>query len=491
MNSHFTSRCRLPGGTVIVLLALVPVLLGLPAAAGEEVPLVGTDTRHREALSLTAYSQGFALVSESRRVELPAGRLRLQWDDVAQQLDPDSVVLTVGEASGNITLLEQYFDGDLVGPARLLELHVGREVTVVQEDRDLREKRTVARLLSTAGPTLEIGGAVVVGHPGRLEFPELPDGLLLRPALGWLARCDSAGARLLETRYLTGGIDWRAGYRLDLNSEEDEAGLEAWVSLENRSGVDFEEAVLKLVAGDVNRSAPPPAGNHRAARMAAPRAEMDMAAGAGFDQASLSSYHLYTLERPATLADNRTSRLPFTEAPAVPVKRELVLRGQPSHGRGQYGEPQREPVQLVLRVKNEEVSGLGRPLPAGTWQVYKRDDSGASLFLGESRAGHSARGGEVVLGIGNSFDVTAERIQTDYRKLSNVRWDVETAYRITLRNASGRDEVVAVREQLNGQWELRSANREHRRVDASTLGFEIPVAAGETTVLEYRVAIDW
>lgn len=492
MNSGITFP-RLPGGGVLVgLLILVPAAVVLPAAAGDGAVPVISDTIQRESIAVTAYSQGFALVSERRRVELPAGSLRLHWDGVARQLDPDSVVLADIAAPASLSLLEQFFDDDVVSPARLMELHVGREVTVVQEDRELREKRTAARLLSTAGPTLEIDGAVVVGHPGRLEFPELPDGLLLRPALGWLAESASAGSRLLEARYLTGGVDWRAVYRLDLNSAEDAAALEAWVSVENRSGATFEDVELQLVAGDVNRTAPPLRHEARAA-MAARAGYADVAAEAApaFGGETLSAYHLYTLERPATLADNRTSRLPFAAAAGVPVQRELVLRGQPSHSRGQYGEPRREPVQVLLRVKNEKASGLGRALPAGTWQVYKQDGRGRRLFLGESRFGHSAAGGEVVLGIGNSFDVTAERVQTDYRKLSNVRWDVETAYRITLRNASGRDEVVRVREELNGQWELRGASFEHRRADASTLGFDVPVAAGEEAVLEYRVAIDW
>lgn len=494
MNTGMIFSRRKLIGALFCLTALAAAAVGSSpvAAEGDARALIAAIADQREDLALTAYSQGFGLVSDLRGVDLPAGPFQLRWDDVPEQLDPSSVVLVPAGGPGGLTVLEQYYDDDLVTPGRLMDLFVGREITLVQEDESLLEKRTRARLLSVSGPTLEIDGTVVVGHPGRVELPELPLGLLLRPALGWLAESEPAGRRLLEVRYITGGIDWSAGYRLELNQNEDAADLAAWVSVENRSGADFPDAVLRLVAGDVNRLFPAVEYHARGKRMA-PAAMKDSAAGsgAGFGEESLAEYYLYTLDRKAAILDNRTTRLAFAEASAVPVQRELTLRGNPSHSRNRYGEVQRESVSVVLRVKNSEAAGLGRPLPAGVWQVYKKDGSGAPLFLGEDRFGHSARGTEVVIGIGNSFDVTAERVQTDYRKLSNVRWDVETAYRITLRNGGSRDEEVLVREPVQGQWEVRGASHTHSRVDASTLGFRVPVAAGGETVLEYRVAIDW
>ncbi len=492
MNSEKMVRSRI----LMVAICCSAVLITDPAAVwpADDPALVTSTAEQREELALTVYNQGFGLVSDVRRVDLPRGSFQMRWADVAQQLDPDSVALVQPGGAEGLTVLEQFYDDDLVAPARLMEFYVGREITLVQEDRDLREKRITARLLSTSGPTVEVDGAVVLGHPGRVELPELPPGLLLRPALGWLAHSgEAAGPTLLEARYLTGGIGWTAVYRLGLNRDEDAADLAGWVSVENRSGTDFPGALLRLVAGDVNRIAPAARHDSRAKILRAPAAEMDYAAeaGAGFGEEALSGYHLYTLERPAAVLDNRTTRIALAEASGVPVTRQLVLRGNPAHSRNRYGEPQQEPVAVVLRLGNSEKNGLGRPLPAGVWQVFKEDASGTQLFIGENRIGHSARGTEVVIGVGHSFDVTAERVQTDYRKLSNVRWDVETAWRITLRNGSARGVEVLVREPVQGQWELRSASQEHTRVDATTLGFEVPVAAGSSTVLEYRVAIDW
>jgi hypothetical protein len=496
MHTEKSSCCRFPSCAVLCLAVLVSGPDALSRAAGSEAaeaPLITATLDQREELALTVYSQGFGLVSDRRRVDLPGGSFRLRWDGVPEQLDPASVFLAPVGGKEGLTILEQFYDDDLVSPARLLELYVGREITLVQEDRDLREKRTPARLLSTSGPTVEVDGTVVVGHPGRIELPELPPGLLLRPSLGWLAAGKTSGRMLLEARYLTGGLTWTAGYRLDLNQEETAAELSGLVSVENRSGTDYPDVSLRLVAGDVNRQAPGGQNSGRNKMMRAPAAEMDMAAGsaADFGEEALSGYYLYTLGRSAAVLDNRTTRLSLVEAAGVPVERQLILRGNPMHPGSSYGEVQREPVAVVLRVKNSEKDGLGRPLPAGVWQVFKEDSSGAQLFLGESRFGHSARGTEVVIGVGNSFDVTAERVQTDYRELSNVRWDVETAYRITLRNGGSRDVEVLVREPVQGQWELRGASQDHTRVDASTLGFTVAVAAGSSAVLEYRVAIDW
>ncbi len=388
---------------------LLGAALVFTGAAADDSTLVTAVADQRQELNLTLYNQGFGLVGDLRELDLPAGRFRLQWDGVARQLDPGTVVLNSADGAEGPVILEQVFDEDLVSPARLLELHVGREVILVQEDRDLRVKRTRARLLSTAGPTYEVEGRVVVGHPGRVEMPGgLPEGLLLQPALGWLVESAAAGPRRLEARYLTNGMGWSAGYRLELHSDETVADLNGWVSVENRSGTDFPGVVLRLVAGDVNRETS--SGRYNARNMPmAPAMEMDRAAAAppGFGEQSFSSYHLYTLERSADILDNQTTRLTFTEAAGLPVQRELLLRGNPGHRRNRYGEVQREKVAVVLRLQNSEKDGLGRPLPAGVWQVFKADDSGTQLFLGEDRFGHSARGGEVVIGIGSSFDVTA------------------------------------------------------------------------------------
>ncbi len=495
MHTEKSTSCRFLSCAILCLAVLIS---GSDATSRADVSerdaqLITARLDQREALALTVYTQGFGLVSDVRRVELPSGSFRLRWDDVPEQLDPDTVTLVQAAGGGGLTVMEQFYDDDLVSPARLLELYVGREITLVQEDRDLREKRTRARLLSTSGPTVEVDGTVVVGHPGRIELPALPPNLLLSPSLGWLAASETSGRALLEARYLTGGISWTAGYRLDLNQEETAADLTGWVSVENRSGSDFPDVALRLVAGDVNRLDHGGQYSGRSKMMRAPAAEMDMAAGsgAGFGEEALSGYYLYTLGRTAAVLNNRTTRLSLVEAAGVPLERQLILRGNPTHSRNVYGEVQREPVAVVLRVGNSEKDGLGRPLPAGVWQVFKKDSSGAQLFIGESLFGHSARGTEVVIGVGNSFDVTAERVQTDYRKLSNVRWDVETAYRITLRNGSDSDVEVLVREPVQGQWEIRGASQAHTRVDASTLGFTVAVAAGASTVLEYRVAIDW
>jgi len=471
------------------LFTMVTVFAGAEAVGTGPVT---AEPGQRQRLSLTVYNQGFGLVNDVREVDLPAGRFKLIWGAVPDQLDPDSVSLGPADEVDGPAILEQVFDEDLVGPARLLELFIGRDVTLVQEDLELREKRTRARLLSSSGPTLEVDGRVVVGHPGRIEFPELPDGLLLRPALGWFLESRTTGRRLLAAQYLTGGVGWSAGYRLDLNHEEDQGRLNGWVSVVNRSGADFAGAELRLVAGEVNRISG--GARHDARAKSIPRAAMmdaEYDSAGGFGQEALSGYHLYTLERPAAILDNRTTRLAFAEAPAVAVTRQLVLRGNPSHNRSRHGEVQREPVTVVLRLKNSEGSGLGRPLPAGVWQVFKRDASGTDLFLGESHFGHTARGAEVVIETGRSFDVSAERVQTDHRKPGNVRWDVETAWRITLRNGSQRDEEVLVREPMQGQWELRGASHPHTRIDAATLGFQVPVGAGSSVTLEYRVAIDW
>jgi hypothetical protein len=282
-------------------------------------------------------------------------------------------------------------------------------------------------------------------------------------------------------------MTWSADYVAVVDEDDKRADLTGWVTIDNRCGATFEDATLKLVAGDVRRAGPPPAVVYEAMAVKA-RAP----AAPQFEEEAFFEYHLYTLERPTTLKDNQTKQLSLFQAPGVAVTKRLLLIGQPSWFHSQYGDLTRgEKVSVVLELKNAKDQGLGIPLPKGVVRVYKKDRSGAEQFVGEDSIDHTPRDETVKLKVGEAFDVVADRTQVDYRAIGERR--SESAFEVSIRNRKEKEDVtVTVREPMGGgDWELLTSSLPGKKIDVGTLEFEVPVPHGQEVKLTYRVRVKW
>ncbi|WP_310449883.1 DUF4139 domain-containing protein [Sulfuritalea sp.] len=468
------------------------IFLAAGLAHGAEAPReVSSGAAEREAVAVTVYHDDLALVKERRRVELPAGLTRLSLRDVAAQMRPETALLRA--VSGQpLGLVEQNFDFDLLTPQKLLEKYVGREVTVIRphptSDAERREKATVLAAGQAGYPTaiLRFADRIETGVPGRLAFDAVPANLRDRPTLSVLLEA-AGGKQTVELSYLTGGLSWQADYVANLSTDGKSLDLNAWVTLTNRSGAGFDDAVLQLVAGTVNRVRQTDSRVYAMAAPAAARAKAQEAT-----QEALLDYHLYSFERPTRIADNQTKQLALLAASAVPVRREYLLAGNDWYYRdrqvqqfGQIGQKLKPAVFLEFENKG----AIGRPLPAGIVRVYARDSKGAAQFVGEDRIGHTAKNEKLKLRLGEAFDITAERRQTGYRRIAdNVS---ETAWRIELRNAKDEAVTVRVQEPLPGDWEMLQQSHPHSKESARVAVWNIAVPAGGTTLLEYTVRVKW
>jgi hypothetical protein len=361
---------------------------------------------------------------------------------------------------------------------RILEKYVGQDVAWIQEDGS----RVQGTLLGmTGGPVFRVGGEVVFEVPGRLALPTLPANLRDRPTLAWLARSARRGAADLEASYVTHGMSWQADYVLQLDEAGKRADLQAWVSVDNRSGGSFEGARLLLVAGDVNQVRPEPA-----VMMSMERA-MKSAAADGFVEESLYDYHLYTLQRPTALLDNQIKQISLFDASGLKVARQYRVSGQTYFFRGTGRLDDKPVVEVSYKLENTAGNALGKPLPAGVVRVYGRSAAGGRQLLGEDRIAHTPVDETVELRIGNAFDIKAERVRTDSRKLADDLY--RHSFAITLRNHKSEAVVVEVVEPVGGFWEINASSLPARKVDASTLAFDVPVPAGGETVLTYTVDV--
>lgn len=438
----------------------------------------------REAMALTVYNDDLALVKERRRVRLPAGMVRLDLREVSGQMRPETALLHATSGSP-VEVIEQNFDFDLLTPAKLLEKYVGREVTVLRANpttgEDRAEKATV--LAASDGTVLRFADRIETGVPGRIVFGSVPPNLRDRPTLSVLLAA-AGGPQLLELSYLTGGLSWKADYVASLAPDSRHMDLSGWVTLTNRSGAAYDDTRLQLVAGSVNRVRTPQPMIAYAMPAPAP-----MAKRAEVAQESLMDYHLYSFERPTSIADNQTKQLALLSAAAIPVRREYVLTGGEWYYRERHGLIGQK-LKPAVFVEFENKGGqLGKPLPAGIVRVYAKDAKGAAQFVGEDRIEHTAKSEKVRLRLGEAFDITAERKQTAYRKLGDAT--AESAWRIELRNAKEEPVVVKVQEPMPGDWEIVQETQQSTKESARSAAWKVEVPAGGSAVLEYTVRVRW
>src|SRR5206468_4048937 len=293
----------------------------LAHAAVEEMP---STLKDQQSVAITIYNENLALVKDTRRVTLEAGPNRLALREVSGRMRPETAQLRSLSQPGALTLVEKNFEFDILTPAKRLEKHVGRTVRVVktQPTTGAESVETATVLAASNGVVLRIGDRIETGLPGRIVYDGVPANLRDRPTLVTELLSARAGAQTLELSYLSGGLSWKADYVAELNGADSALDLNGWVTLTNTSGTAYPSARLQLVAGDVNRVRDEmklAAGRVRA--MAAPEA-----AASDMKQESLFEYHLYTLGRPTTIADNQMKQLALLSAGAVPAAKELVLQ---------------------------------------------------------------------------------------------------------------------------------------------------------------------
>ena len=445
----------------------------------------------QQSVAVTIYNENLALIKDTRRVVLDPGPNRLALREVSARMRPETALLRSLSNPGSLTLLEQNFDFDLLTPQKLLEKYVGREVRVfrVNQKTGIESMETATVLAANGGVVLKVGDRIETGLPGRIVYDGVPANLRDRPTLVSELHSARSGPQTLELSYLSGGLAWKADYVAELNASDSALDLNGWVTLTNTSGTAYPNAKLQLVAGDVNRV-------QDEMRMAAKSLGMMRAeapAPRQMRQEDLFEYHLYTLQRPTTIADNQTKQVALLGATAVPVVKELVLAGSDYYYRsGVGGIGQKMKVGVFVQFENREASHLGLPMPKGVVRVYKKDSSGNAQFIGEDRIDHTPKNENVRLKLGDAFDVTADKKQTDFKRRDAPHpwtYTYESAYEIVLKNAKKEAATVIVREPVPGDWTMLQESQRHAKVASGTAQWKVAVPAEGTTTLKYRVLI--
>lgn len=446
---------------------------------------------------------GYAMVRQDRKVDLKSGRTQLRFTDVAALIDPTTVQFASLTDPDDTRVLEQNYQFDLVSADKLLSKYVDRTV-VAQQALGNQVSETSGTLLSS------VDGLVLRGADGQihalrqytnLRFPELPGGLITQPTLLWDIAAKKAGAHNARVTYQTGGMTWWTDYNLIFtpgsNANSGYLDVGAWVSIINQSGATFENAKLKLIAGDVQRAQPPAPQVMEMAVMA----KRAGAASDGFEEKSFFEYHLYTLGRRTTLPNNSTKQVElFDAAKRVPARKTLVYYGQAGQYFGgglvtdrEYGYTGSKKIDVYLEFKNEDKVGLGVPLPKGRIRVSQVDTADQSLeFIGEDVIDHTPKNERVLVKLGSAFDVVGERKQIDFAVDTKGRW-MEEEIEVKIRNHKSESVDVLVKENLYRwtNWSIKTSSNAYEKDDSRTVFFPLKVAADGQQTVRYRVRYTW
>ncbi|MGD0016876.1 MAG: DUF4139 domain-containing protein [Verrucomicrobiia bacterium] len=455
-----------------------------------------------EGVALTIYNQNFGVVRERRNVNVSEKLGTIRFADVAAQIDGTSVSFK-SLTDPDATVLEQNYEYDLVSADKLLQKYIDKPITVLTKDGS----RYSGNLLSFDGNQLVIrqygekGDLAMVQRGDNvkdIEFSALPEGLITKPTLVWKLTTEKVGNQLVEVAYQTAGINWQSDYNAVLNAQDTALDLSGWVTINNQSGATYKDAKLKLIAGDVRRVQPPQA---MVARGMARRGMLQGEAENGFAEKSFFEYHLYTLGRSTTVADNQTKQIELLKTADVPVKKVFPYEGAPQYrwygglvtDAGYGSEEGNKKVNVIIELKNSKDNHMGMPLPKGKVRLYKRDPADASLeFIGEDQIDHTPKDETVKLHIGDAFDIVGERKRTDFH-VDNAGHIMTESFEIRVRNHKTEPVDVLVKEPLYrwNNWEITQASAKWTKYDSSTIHFPVTVAKDGEQVITYTVRYTW
>ena len=450
------------------------------------------------SMGYSRYNQipGYAIIKQERTLRIERGVSELNFQGVAALLDPTTVHFESLTNPDGTRVLEQDYRFDLLSMDKMLERYIDKVIIWDGQEVTLMSVSGGGMLIQNSEGAIQF----VQGYDG-VKFPAVADGLITRPTLNWMISSDRGGEQDTRISYETKGITWWADYNLiyeeGRNPNEGTVDLSAWVSILNQSGGSYEDANLKLVAGDVNRAPTggqsPFSGGREVYAMADARMEK------GFEEKSFFEYHLYTLGRPTTIPDRSTKQLElFDQATDVPVKKRFLFDGTQQFmyygGRQegeQFGLEGDTKVQVFLQFENKEKDGLGMPLPSGRIRVSQLDDADGSFeFVGEDVIDHTPRNEKVSIKLGNAFDVVGERRQVSFER--GPRWMRETI-EVKIRNQKEDAVEVHIQEHLY-RWsdaKIEKISHDHEMLDSRTMHVPVTVDPEGEVVMTYTVFYSW
>ena len=391
---------------------------------------------------ITIYNDDLSLVRSSFDLKLKKDRQDYNFSDITSRIDPASVIVSSGDKK--LRVAEQNYEYDLAGKGQIMAKYIDKEVTLITKKQDSTYQGVMKYYDGSSIGLLESGtNKLLIVNEAEIEtiqLAELPSNFYTKPTLHWSLIAPKSATYPVMMTYLTGGFSWDVAYNAVWDDKT--LALNSWVTIKNYSGKAFDDVTLKLIAGEVNR-----------VRDSYYRNEDYMTDGAmgfgkmsapSFEEKAFADLHMYTLDQKVSFADKQTKQLEMY--PPMNVKADAVYEYRTYSGG----------VSSVIRFKNTEANGIGKPLPKGSFRIYKQDTDKNLEFIGEDAINHTSKNEEISLTTGKAFDLVAETIVKDSRTLSQRV--TERTIQVTLRNNSKDKKTIDVIHMLNANTRIMSAS---------------------------------
>ena len=456
--------------------------------------------------ALTIYNQGFAVVRDTLTLDLKAGVNTVNFTGATARLEADSVILRDVAGKAALQILEQNYRNDPVSEPMLLSFFEGKNVDFIRREANKPDQTITGKIIRSGfvpggqnvQPIIEVDGRLQFSLPGEARFPSLGDDSILKPTLSWKLNAPAAAKINAEVAYVTQGFSWEASYNLVAPEKGDAVDFVGWITMKNDSGTAFQNAKVKLMAGDVNKVQPQQPQSRMFAKAAM---AMDAAPAPVVTEKAFDEFHLYTLANPATLRDKETKQVEFVRATGVKAERLYIYDGAAIAGwrvgvnigeNAGYGTQSNKKVNVYRQFKNTEANKLGIPLPKGRVRFYSQDEDRQLEFVGENNIDHTPKNELVRLFIGDSFDLVGERKRTDFKVTNADHW-AEESFEIKVRNRKKEPVEIRVVEHLYrwNNWTVKEKSQDFEKTDAQTIEFKVPLKPDEEKVVTYKVHYTW
>jgi hypothetical protein len=480
--------------------------------------------------SLTIYNEDFAVVRQEIPLDLKSGENQINVNDITMHLEPDSVILRDATGKHALQVLEQNYRADPISEPLLLSLYEGKmldfEVRTAQGSQIIVKGKVIRSGYTphnyfamnrygqeyyqgqmagaSTQPVIEVDGQLRFSLPGTPVFPSLTDDTILKPRLEWMLATDKPGSFPAEFSYVTGGMSWQADYNIVAPEKGDLVDIGGWVTMDNQTGKTFENARIKLMAGDVNKIRPG-GGIGGAIQSFAVNGQLDRMGAPPVTEKTFDEYHLYTLERATTLRDRETKQVEFIHAAGVATKQLYVYDGlkiNPNRYNGwgwenirndhSYGTESNPKIWVMREFVNSQKNHLGMPLPKGRLRFCRRNDDGQIEFTGENVIDHTPRDETIRIYTGNAFDLTGERTRTNYIVEMNKSTATES-FEIKVRNHKKEPVDVRVVEHLYRAltWDIASSSADYKKTEAHTIEFPVTIPPDGEKTITYTAHYTW
>ncbi len=424
-------------------------------------------------IAVTVYNSNLGVISENRTMTFEKGMHEISFKDVPSAIDRTSVRFELIDSKKHLSIVEQNYAYDLVNSSQMYQKYIDKKIELVDKNGNIFSGILLASdhdavTLMYNGGRIKI---LLMNQITEVNFPVLPEGLITRPTLFWKYSSDFKGKADCNISYQTGGMNWSAEYVGLISSDDKELDISGWASINNQSGKTYNDATLKLIAGDINRAQQSRRPNPPMKMMTT---AMDMESS-GFEEKSFFEYHMYTLPRKATLSNNENKQISLFKPASTKAKKIFLYKPEVDNKK----------VEVALKFRNSKEFGLGMPLPAGRFRLFKADDDGSKILLGEDRISHTPKDEDVTIKVGYAFDLKAEHKLVNQNRVSKQVDEQE--FEITLKNHKDEDVTIEIEKKLYGYWEITSSDFKYVKKDASTIKFSLNVTKNGSKTAKFIV----